>query len=74
MTTLREMLAQHRLVTLTGRVVVARPVSLSNSAAEVADFHPGGTWWVELAGLSDPELVSAVVASAVGVRPSWSGR
>ena len=47
---------------------MARPVSPLQLGAEVADFHPGGTWWVELAGLSDPELVSAAVASAVGVR------
>ena len=37
-------------------------------AADVADRHSGGTWSVELAGVHDPELVAAAVASTVGVR------
>jgi predicted ATPase/class 3 adenylate cyclase/DNA-binding CsgD family transcriptional regulator len=68
MTTLREMLAQHRLVTLTGAGGCGKTRLAAQLGADVAGFHPGGTWWVELAGLSDPELVSAAVASAVGVR------
>ncbi len=65
---LRGMLAQHRLVTLTGAGGCGKTRLAVQLGAEVADFHPGGTWWVELAGLSDPELVTAAVASAIGVR------
>jgi predicted ATPase len=34
----------------------------------LGEFHDGG-WLVELASLSDPELVPSVVAGAVGLRP-----
>ncbi len=68
MMALRDGLAQHRLVTLTGAGGCGKTRLAVQLGAEVADGHPGGTWWVELAGLSDPELVTAAIASAVGVR------
>jgi predicted ATPase/class 3 adenylate cyclase/DNA-binding CsgD family transcriptional regulator len=62
-------LSSHRLVTLTGAGGCGKTRLALQLAAEVADGHPSGTWWVELAVVSDPELVTAAVATAVGVRP-----
>jgi predicted ATPase/class 3 adenylate cyclase/DNA-binding CsgD family transcriptional regulator len=69
MSELRDLLSQHRLVTLTGVGGCGKTRLALQLAAELADSHPGGTWWVELAGVSDPDLVTATVATAVGVRP-----
>ena len=69
MVELREQLARHRLITLSGAGGCGKTRLALQLAAEVADLHPGGTWWVELAGVSDPELVTAAVANAIGVRP-----
>ena len=53
---LRDGLAHHRLVTLTGTGGCGKTRLAVQLGAEVADGHPGGTWWVELAGLSDPDV------------------
>ena len=37
-------------------------------AAVVQEQHPDGVWPVELAGLADPWLVPAAVATALGAR------
>jgi predicted ATPase/class 3 adenylate cyclase/DNA-binding CsgD family transcriptional regulator len=66
---LRDLLSQHRVVTLTGAGGCGKTRLATQLAADVIEAHPGGTWWVELAGLSDPELVTAAVATVVGVRP-----
>ena len=68
MSALREHLAHHRLTTLTGAGGCGKTRLALQLAAEVAECHPGGTWWVELAGVTDPELVTATVASAMNVR------
>jgi predicted ATPase/class 3 adenylate cyclase/DNA-binding CsgD family transcriptional regulator len=68
MAELRGLLARHRLITLSGAGGCGKTRLALQLAAEVADAHPGGTWWVELAGVSDPELVTAAVANAIGVR------
>jgi predicted ATPase/class 3 adenylate cyclase/DNA-binding CsgD family transcriptional regulator len=65
---LREMSERHRLVTLTGVGGCGKTRLALQLAAEVVERHPGGTWWIELAGVSDPELVTATVATALGVR------
>ncbi len=58
MAELRGLLARHRLITLSGAGGCGKTRLALQLAAEVADAHPGGTWWVELAGVSDPELVT----------------
>jgi len=64
----RAALSQHRLVTLTGPGGCGKTRLALQVAAEVIDRHPGGTWWVGLAGVSDPDLVAATVATALRVR------
>ncbi len=56
-----------RLVTLTGVGGVGKTRLAIRAAAGLAGEFPGGVWLVELAPLSDPALVAAAAASALGV-------
>jgi predicted ATPase/class 3 adenylate cyclase len=72
--TVQGLLAQHRLVTLTGPGGTGKTRLAQQAAAEAlapADGQPAfadGVWLVELAALADPALVPQAVATAVGVR------
>jgi predicted ATPase/DNA-binding SARP family transcriptional activator len=57
-----------RLVTLTGVGGCGKTRMALECAYELVDAFPAGVWLVELAGLSDPELVPQAVASVLGVR------
>jgi non-specific serine/threonine protein kinase len=65
---LKERLATTRLLTLTGTGGCGKPDSRSEVAAEAVVGFPDGVWLVELAALSDPELIAKAVATAIGVR------
>ncbi len=65
---LGEALQRSRLVTLTGSGGCGKTRLALQAAAEVADRHDGGVWWVELAPVSRPELVPQAVALALGLR------
>ena len=65
---LRAMLARHRLVTLVGVGGIGKTRLALQLAGSVADAHADGTWFVDLAPISDPRLVVNAVASALGVR------
>jgi predicted ATPase/class 3 adenylate cyclase/DNA-binding CsgD family transcriptional regulator len=65
---LHDVLTRARLVTLTGVGGCGKTRLALQLAAEVVERHAGGTWWVELAAVSDPELVPAAIANVVGVR------
>ncbi|QBI19675.1 hypothetical protein ER308_09005 [Egibacter rhizosphaerae] len=66
--------------TVTGLVVDARVVTLTGSggcgktrlavevAGDVASRFPDGAGWVDLQGVSEPEMVAPALAAAVGVR------
>ena len=66
----RDLVSAYRVVTLTGPGGIGK-TTLAIEAARglVADFDDGG-WFVELASLSDPDLVPSTVASALGLKLS----
>ncbi len=66
----RDLVSAYRVVTLTGPGGIGK-TSLAIEAASnlVADFD-GGAWFVELASLSNPDLVPSTVASTLGLKLS----
>ena len=65
--TLTAALAEHRLVTATGPGGVGKTRLALSVAAECAANRPDGAWFVDLVQVSDPAMVVAAVADAVGV-------
>ncbi|MEP7083486.1 MAG: tetratricopeptide repeat protein, partial [Betaproteobacteria bacterium] len=61
------LLGTARLVTLLGAGGVGKTRLALKVAAELLDDFSDGVWFVELAPLTDPQLVPQAVASAVGV-------
>src|SRR6202162_4459031 len=73
LTQLRELLADSRVVTLTGAGGVGKTrLAIQVAAAMAAEFGDG-VWWVDLAPITDPELVPIAVARALGL-PDQPGR
>jgi predicted ATPase/DNA-binding SARP family transcriptional activator len=64
---LRGRLGRSRLITLTGAAGVGKTRLAIATADAVADRFPGGVWFVDLASLSNPDLVSHAVARSLGV-------
>ena len=58
----------NRLVTLTGLGGVGKTRLALDCARAVAGAFPGGSWFVDLAAVSEPSIVLATVGAAVGVR------
>jgi predicted ATPase/class 3 adenylate cyclase len=69
---LGQLLAQHRLVSLVGTGGCGKTRLAVQVAAELAEVHPDGVWWVELAPLTDPDLVTRAVTGALGLLDSRS--
>jgi predicted ATPase/DNA-binding CsgD family transcriptional regulator len=65
----RRLLERRRLLTLTGAGGCGKTRLAVQVAASAIDRFSDGAWVVELAAVSDPELVGQTVADAVGVRP-----
>jgi hypothetical protein len=57
----------NRLLTLTGSGGVGKTRLAARVAAELAAGHRDGAWWVELAPLADPDLVTETVLNVLGV-------
>jgi predicted ATPase/class 3 adenylate cyclase/DNA-binding CsgD family transcriptional regulator len=62
------LLGECRLVTITGPGGSGKTRLAGEVARQVADRFADGAWLVELAPVSDPAQVAAVVAAALGVR------
>ena len=73
LTQLRELLAENRLVTLTGAGGVGKTRLAIQVAAQMAGEFGDGVWYVDLAPITDPELVPVTVARALGL-PDQPGR
>ncbi|HEV8065338.1 MAG TPA: adenylate/guanylate cyclase domain-containing protein [Acidimicrobiales bacterium] len=65
---LRSLIADHRLVTLTGAGGVGKSRLALQLAAEIVDGPADGVWWVELGPLGDPDRVAGAVAAVLGFR------
>jgi predicted ATPase/DNA-binding SARP family transcriptional activator/DNA-binding CsgD family transcriptional regulator len=68
MVDIRRDLSMTRLLTLTGAGGSGKTRLASEVARGLVGIHPDGVWFVELASLSDPELVPGAVAQTLGVR------
>lgn len=64
----RQLLANSRLLTLLGMGGLGKSRLSMQVAAIVLDDYPDGVWFVELAALSDPQLVPQATASVLGVK------
>lgn len=60
-------LHNHRLVTLVGTAGVGKTALALHTAERRIGQHPDGAWMVDLASLSDAELVSPALATILGI-------
>lgn len=65
---IKQKLESHRLVTLTGAGGTGKTRLSLQVAAELIDYFEDGIWFVELAPLANPELLSQTILSTIGVR------
>jgi non-specific serine/threonine protein kinase len=65
---LKRELAMTRLLTLTGAGGTGKTRLAQEVAKDLVGAYPDGVWLVQLAGLSESELVVQVVAATLGVR------
>jgi predicted ATPase/DNA-binding CsgD family transcriptional regulator len=72
-TEVRQLLAGNRLVTLTGAGGAGKTRLAIQVAAAIADEFSDGVWYVDLAPITDPQLVPVTVARALGL-PDQPGR
>jgi predicted ATPase/class 3 adenylate cyclase/DNA-binding CsgD family transcriptional regulator len=73
LTQLRGLLAENRLVTLTGAGGAGKTRLAVQVAGQLAGEFSGGIWYVDLAPITDPDLVSTTAARALGL-PDQPGR
>jgi len=68
----KQLLENHRLVTLTGAGGVGKTRLSIQVGEELLERFTDGIWFVELAPISDPEQVPSAVARTLGVREAAS--
>jgi predicted ATPase/class 3 adenylate cyclase len=66
---LRELVDQHRLVTVVGPGGAGKTRLALEIAAERVERFGDGVWFIDLAPVADPYLVAVTVADVMGVRP-----
>jgi predicted ATPase/DNA-binding winged helix-turn-helix (wHTH) protein len=66
---LPELIAEHRLVTLTGPGGIGKTQLGLEAARHVLTCFPDGVWISELAPMTDPELIPGTIARALGITP-----
>jgi predicted ATPase/class 3 adenylate cyclase len=74
METVRRLLEECRLLTLTGAGGCGKTRLALQVAAELVTEMPDGVWLVELGALTDPALVAPTVAAGLGLRESAEPR
>ena len=57
-----------RLVTITGPGGIGKTRLATQVASDLVEHFPGGTHFVPLSALSDPDLVASVIVQALGIR------
>lgn len=67
---LDELLAQHRMVTISGVGGAGKTRLALHVAADVAPGFSDGVWLVELATVTDPDAIDAAVVSALNLQQS----
>src|SRR5205823_14190812 len=70
----RALLGKTRLLAVTGSGGCGKTRLALQAGAEALSDYPDGVWLVELAPLSDPELVPQTVAAVLGVKEEGSQR
>jgi predicted ATPase/DNA-binding SARP family transcriptional activator len=65
---LRQLLREHRLVTLTGPGGTGKTRLGLEATAQCSDEFDDGVWWSPLAAVSEPDLVLPTVAQALGAQ------
>ena len=66
--TLRQLLQETRLLTLTGAGGCGKTRLALQVAGGLLERYPDGVWLVELATVTSPELVAVAVATALGIK------
>jgi len=61
------LLVRQKLVTVSGAGGVGKTRLALQVAADVLERYPDGVWFADLAPISDPELVSSVIAKVLGM-------
>jgi predicted ATPase/class 3 adenylate cyclase len=69
----KSLLGQHKLLTLVGSGGVGKTRLALQVGAEILDHNPDGVWLIDFAPITDPELVSSVIAQEIGM-PQVEGR
>jgi predicted ATPase/class 3 adenylate cyclase len=63
----KSLLNQHKLLTLFGSGGIGKTRLALQVGAEVLDQNPDGVWFADFAPITDPELVSSVIAKEIGM-------
>jgi predicted ATPase/class 3 adenylate cyclase len=69
---LGRLLAENRLVSLTGPGGVGKSSLATELARQTVDAFPDGAWFVGLEAINDPELVASAIITALSIREGGS--